>query len=80
MALCKYSSLFGNPGQGAHSYRVFNIAIVDVLLTLVVAFLIAKSYKLKTLYVFVVLFLISIVFHRLFCVKTTVDKFLFGDQ
>jgi hypothetical protein len=26
---CKYKNIFGEEGKGVHSYRIFNIAIVD---------------------------------------------------
>ena len=31
--LCKYKDLLGVPKKGIHKYRIFNIAIFDVLLT-----------------------------------------------
>jgi hypothetical protein len=31
--LCKYKNMFGIPNKGLHSYRIFNIAIVDLTLT-----------------------------------------------
>ena len=34
MFFCQYANIFGKPGQGLHQYRLFNIAIVDVLLTI----------------------------------------------
>jgi len=34
MSLCKYKNYFGEPGKGVHSYRIFNIAMVDVIQTL----------------------------------------------
>jgi hypothetical protein len=76
---CKYKNIFGKVGQGVHSYRVFNIAVVDVLLTFLVAFIIQRIYFPKTSYLVVlsVMFLLGILFHRLFCVKTTIDKMLF---
>ena len=30
-SLCAYRTLFGEPTKGVHSYRFFNIAIVDVI-------------------------------------------------
>lgn len=30
MSLCEYKDIFGIPNEGVHSYRLFNIAIVDV--------------------------------------------------
>jgi hypothetical protein len=37
--LCKYKDMFGKPNTGVHKYRLFNIAVVDVLATIAVAFL-----------------------------------------
>lgn len=78
--LCKYKNMFGEVGTGVHAHRVFNIAIVDVLATmflaLVIRLLIPKS---NYLIILVILFILGIVMHRLFCVRTTVDKFLFRE-
>jgi hypothetical protein len=41
MELCKYKDMFGKPGEGAHSYRILNIAIVDVIALLFVAYIIS---------------------------------------
>jgi hypothetical protein len=35
MSLCKYRDIFGKVGEGGHSLRFFNIALVDTLLTFV---------------------------------------------
>jgi len=69
--------IFGKPREGLHSYRIFNIAIVDVLLTILLAFLISYFLSYKFIYVLVFLFLSGIILHRLFCVRTTIDKLLF---
>ncbi len=37
-SLCKYSEIFGAPRTGAHAYRVFDLAIVDIVFTLLGAF------------------------------------------
>ena len=34
---CKYKDILGKPKTGLHSYRVFNVAIVDVLFTVLLA-------------------------------------------
>ena len=34
---CKYKDIFGKPKTGLHSYRIFNIAVVDFLLTILLA-------------------------------------------
>ena len=79
MNLCKYSSILGVPGKGIHSYRIFNIAIADVIMTLVAAFIISYLFKNSFIYSSIILFVLGIILHRLFCVKTTVDKILFGN-
>lgn len=77
MNLCKYKNILGVPGKGVHSYRIFNIAIVDVLLTLILAYIISYIFKKSFFWVSVILFILGIFLHRLFCVRTTVDKLLF---
>ena len=37
---CKYKNIFGEPNTGLHEYRILDIAIVDVLLTILAAFFI----------------------------------------
>jgi hypothetical protein len=76
---CKHKDIFGEVKKGAHSYRLFNIAIVDVLATLLVAWLISWSLHYNFVFVLVCLFVIGIIMHRLFCVRTTIDKWLFGE-
>ena len=76
--LCKYKDIFGEPGQGVHSFRIFNIAIVDVLLTILGAFLISYFMQINFGKTLLVLFILGIILHRLFCVRTTIDKLLFN--
>ena len=77
MSLCKYKDIFGKPGEGPHQYRIFNIAIIDTLLTMLLAYVIAYFSGISLIYVIPGTFLLGIVVHRLFCVRTTVDKLLF---
>ena len=76
--LCPYKNLLGIPGKGIHSYRIFNIAIADVIMTIIGAYLISRGFNLNFGLVLLILFLLGIVLHRLFCVKTTIDKLIFG--
>jgi len=78
----KYKDFFGKPGQGVHKYRFLNIAIVDVGATIVVVYMI---YLLLTYFGYVVhfwilllgMFILGIFLHRIFGVRSTVDKILF---
>ena len=42
---CKYSGILGKPREGIHSFRIFDIAIVDVILTFVLAWFINLKLK-----------------------------------
>jgi len=80
LSLCKYKDILGKVGQGIHSYRIFNIAIVDVLFTVLGAYIIylfVPKYPYSFFYILSGLFLLGIILHRLFCVRTTIDKLLF---
>lgn len=75
---CKYSDIFGKVKSGIHSYRVFDIAIMDVILTIIGAFLLQLLFPTINFFVILLmLFVIGIGLHRLFCVRTTIDKLLF---
>ena len=78
--LCKYKDSLGKPRKGIHKYRIFNIAIVDVLLTLLLAGVISYLFHSNFFIVLIIVFLIGILLHYLFCVKTTIHIFLFGDK
>jgi hypothetical protein len=77
--LCKYRNIFGKPGKGIHSIRICNIAVVDVLLTVLGAYIISKYSQYSFACVLFTLFILGIILHRAFCVKTTVDRFIFGN-
>jgi hypothetical protein len=73
----EYKNIFGEVGKGVHSYRIFNIAIVDVFLTVLLAYIIyyfSNSYSF--LFILLLVFISGIILHRLFGVKTTINKLL----
>jgi hypothetical protein len=77
MSLCKYKNALGEPGKGIHSYRFMGVAIMDVIMTIIGATIISFFIKKPFLIVMTVLFILGIILHRLFCVRTTIDKLLF---
>ena len=77
MDLCKYKNALGEPGKGIHSYRLFGVAIMDVIMTIIGAFILSFLFKKSFWVCLLCLFILGIVLHRLFCVRTTVDKALF---
>ena len=77
--LCQYKDILGKPGQGIHSYRIFNIAYIDVLFTIIGAYIIYLFFpKINYFIILILLFILGIILHKIFCVKTTIDKYLFG--
>lgn len=78
MSLCVYKDVFGRPGEGAHSIRVGGIALVDLGLTIGVAWLLARAYKVPMWKVFSALLCLGILVHRLFCVNTALNQAIFG--
>jgi uncharacterized membrane protein len=80
MSLCKYKDALGIPGKGIHSYRIFNIAIADVIMTIVGAYVLSLIFKTPFIYTLIALFILGIILHRIFCVRTTIDKLLFDKK
>lgn len=71
-ASCPYKDLFGKPNTGAHALRVWNIAVVDVVATIALAFILARVLHLSFLWVFIALFVVGELLHAWLCVDTTV--------
>ena len=75
---CKYKNIFGKVNTGIHSYRIFNISIVDVVFTIIGAYIIYFFFpRYNYFYILLGLFILGIICHRIFCVRTTIDKLLF---
>jgi hypothetical protein len=80
---CPYRKMFGEVNTGLHAIRFLNIAIVDVLLTIMCAWILyyyILGQKYSFWIILVCFFLLGIMAHRLFCVRTTVDKLLFNSD
>ena len=74
--LCRYKNIFGIPGEGIHSYRVYNIAIMDVIGTILIGLIISFLFDTPLIKTIILLFLLGCIMHYLFCVDTTVNKYL----
>jgi hypothetical protein len=75
-SLCKYKNILGNVDDKS-GFRILGIRAMDIIITIVIGFGISKFYKLDLKKVLIILFLLGIILHRLFCVRTTIDKLLF---
>lgn len=76
--LCKYRHSLGKENEGIHSYRFLDLAIVDVIMTIVGALFIAYIFEQNFFIVFAILMLIAILLHYIFNVNTTINKIIFG--
>jgi hypothetical protein len=74
--LCKYKDAFGQPSQGPHKYRLFGMAIVDWVLTIILALIIARWQQFSFIATLIVLFVVGQLLHFIFCVDTAFMKFI----
>jgi uncharacterized HAD superfamily protein len=79
MNLCYYKDIFGKPKTGIHKYRLFNLAIVDIIGTIIIAYIIAYYYNLSYKKTITIAFLLGIILHKIFCVKTTLNNIIFNE-
>jgi hypothetical protein len=78
MDLSRYSNILGEPGKGIHTH-VLGIALADVFLTFVLAGFFYWLMPRYSYWVWLVgMFLLGILLHRVFGVRTVVDRWLFG--
>ncbi len=73
--------MFGNPREDIHAARipVLDVASVDVIATLIGGYFVSQIWGYSLFYTIITLFIIAIISHRMFCVRTKVDTFLFSD-
>lgn len=76
--VCPYRYLFGISGKGIHSYRIYDVAVLDFGVTLIGAIIIAYLCSWPILWTTLGLFILGIFIHRIFYSRTTIDKWLFS--
>lgn len=65
-----YSKIFSIKGEGIHKYRVFGFSIIDILLTIALAFFTSKFIKINYEVALVLWFVIGELAHIIFGVET----------
>ena len=75
--LCRYKNLFGKHGEGLRKYRIFNIAIYDTIVVIVIVWFLSWLFKWPFYPLLAFVFILGIFVHRAFCVRTGLDKMLF---
>lgn len=72
----KYSNIFGKPNTGVHSIQFMNVAIIDYIMTIILAFFISYITHVPAELTTIFCFIAGIICHILFGVKTNTTKFL----
>ena len=71
-------NIIGEPNTGLRKkYRIFDVAVIDTVVTLLAVYLISYFSGYSFLYTLVITFIVMIILHRLFCVRSTTDRWLF---
>lgn len=73
---CSYKDIFGKPKQGVHSIRFLDVAILDVIGTLLIAWVLQYFLGGNYFMILLLLMILAIFLHRLFCVDTTLDRLI----
>jgi hypothetical protein len=74
----EYRHIFGKEDEGVHSIRLYNIAVVDVLLTVIFSIVISYTFNMNLIITLINMFLLAIIMHYLFGVKTTINNYMFS--
>lgn len=70
--------MFGEPRRGAHAWRICGVAAVDTLAALALALALHWLFpSVPTWTAILGVFLLGVCAHRLFCVRTAIDRALF---
>jgi len=77
MRFCEYKNLLGEPNKGLRTFRIFNLSVIDTVVTISAAYFISFYFKKSFLFVLFILFILGIFAHYIFCVRTTIDILLF---
>lgn len=71
-----YSDIFGKAGTGVHSFKILDTAMVDYILTILLAFFLAWITGIPLVVMTVIAFIVGIILHALFGVNTKSVQFL----
>ena len=74
--LSKYKNIFGPPGKGVHQYKFKGTAIVDYLVTILLAFLITYYTDIPLVITTIGILILGILFHYLFGIRSQAIQYL----
>lgn len=71
-----WKNMLGKPNVGIHSIRIFDIAIIDYILTILVSLITTYLTKMPILLTTILWCIVGIICHILFGVNTNIVKYL----
>ena len=74
--LKEFNDIFGLPGQGVHKHTLFNVIVIDNLITIAVAVFITYQFDVPFPLSIIGTYIVSIVMHMLFGVQTKTLTYL----
>ena len=78
MSFCKYKDMFGKPNEGIHKDRIFGLALWDVVGMIILILVIYSTTSMGIGMISVIVLLLTIALHKLFCVDTALNVMIFG--
>lgn len=78
MNWCSYKDILGKPGVGFHNHFGYSFAVLDFTGTVGIAYYLTRRYRVPFVYSFSGLMLTAITLHKVFCVDTVLNNYLFG--
>lgn len=80
--MCKHAEILGEPLKGLHSVRFppgpQGFAVVDIILTAGAAYLLSRAFHWSFVLVFLILIVVAVGAHELFCVPTRLNALIFN--
>ena len=74
--LSKYKNIFGPPGKGVHQYKFKGTAIVDYLVTILLAFLLTYFTDIPLVITTIGLLIVGIILHYLFGIRSQAIQYM----
>ena len=75
-SLKKYKNVLGEPGKGVHKHRFLNLAIVDYILSIVLAMIITYFTGVPLVLTTIGVLILGIILHSIFGINTDVITYL----
>jgi len=73
---CPYANILGEPNKGVHSIRLFGLSVVDIVLTIIGAYVISKAYNIDFWKSLLGFFVLGEVLHYIFGANTAFLKMI----